>query len=213
MRRSLSPRSTRRRVRCSRVMGGAASSALASGLPTLLGPKRRGPPIGRNFSDVTARWIIPRRLREKARSRDGSASVSIRVARYRRRSNCPLEDGFFLGEAASREEARELIVRYRNCDVATLLRAVAERWDEVLGTLQVATPDRSLYILLNRWLLYQTLACRVWARSAFYQAGGAFGFRDQLQDVMALALSDPTLARQHVLRAAARQFVERDVHH
>ncbi len=124
-----------------------------------------------------------------------------------------VEAVFFLGEAASREEARELIVRYRNCDVATLLRAVAERWDEVLGTLQVATPDRSLDILLNRWLLYQTLACRVWARSAFYQAGGAFGFRDQLQDVMALALSDPTLARQHVLRAAARQFVEGDVQH
>jgi cyclic beta-1,2-glucan synthetase len=120
---------------------------------------------------------------------------------------------FFLGEAAGREEARELIVRYRNCDVAALLRAVAERWDEVLGTLQVATPDRSLDILLNRWLLYQTLACRIWARSAFYQAGGAFGFRDQLQDVMALALSYPALARQHVLRAAARQFVEGDVQH
>jgi cyclic beta-1,2-glucan synthetase len=120
---------------------------------------------------------------------------------------------FFLGEAASREEARELIVRYRNCDVAAVLRAVTERWDEVLGTLQVATPDRSLDILLNRWLLYQTLACRVWARSAFYQAGGAFGFRDQLQDVMALALCDPALARQHVLRAAARQFIEGDVQH
>ncbi len=120
---------------------------------------------------------------------------------------------FFLGEAASPEQARELIVRYRTRDVAAVLRAVGERWDEVLGTLQVATPDRAMDILLNRWLLYQTLACRVWARSAFYQASGAYGFRDQLQDVMALAVSEPELARQHVLRAAARQFVEGDVQH
>ncbi len=120
---------------------------------------------------------------------------------------------FFLGEAASAEQARELIVRYRTRDVAAVLRAVGERWDEVLGTVQVKTPDRSVDILLNRWLLYQTLACRVWARSAFYQASGAYGFRDQLQDVMALAVAEPELARQHVLRAAARQFVEGDVQH
>ncbi len=120
---------------------------------------------------------------------------------------------FFLGEAASAEQARELLVRYRTRDVAAVVRAVGERWDEVLGTVQVKTPDRSLDILFNRWLLYQTLACRLWARSAFYQAGGAYGFRDQLQDVMALAVSAPELARQHVLRAAARQFVEGDVQH
>src|SRR5437899_492281 len=120
---------------------------------------------------------------------------------------------FFLGEAATPEQARELIARYRTCDVAAVLRAVGERWDEVLGTVQVKTPDRSMDLLLNRWLLYQTLACRVWARSAFYQAGGAYGFRDQLQDVMALAVAEPALARQHVLRAAARQFVEGDVQH
>jgi cyclic beta-1,2-glucan synthetase len=120
---------------------------------------------------------------------------------------------FFLGEAASTEQARELVVRYRTGEVAAVWRAVGERWDEVLGTVQVTTPDRSLDILLNRWLLYQTLACRVWARSAFYQAGGAYGFRDQLQDVMALAVAEPELARQHVLRAAARQFREGDVQH
>ena len=120
---------------------------------------------------------------------------------------------FFLGEAATPEQARELIARYRTCDVAAVLRAVGDRWDEVLGTVQVKTPDRSMDLLLNRWLLYQTLACRVWARSAFYQAGGAYGFRDQLQDVMALAVAEPALARQHVLRAAARQFGEGDVQH
>src|SRR6266545_960768 len=120
---------------------------------------------------------------------------------------------FFLGEAANPEQARELIVRHRTRDVAAALRAVGERWDAVLGTVQVKTPDRSMDILLNRWLLYQTLACRLWARSALYQAGGAYGFRDQLQDVMALAVAEPALARQHVLRAAARQFVEGDVQH
>jgi cyclic beta-1,2-glucan synthetase len=120
---------------------------------------------------------------------------------------------FFLGEAASPEQARELIARYRARDVTAILQTVGEHWDHVLGTIQVRTPDRALDLLLNRWLLYQTLACRVWARSAFYQAGGAYGFRDQLQDVMALTVAAPALARQHVLRAAARQFGEGDVQH
>jgi len=120
---------------------------------------------------------------------------------------------FFLGEAATREEAGALIARYRTADLDMVLRAVEDRWDEVLGAVQVKTPDRSMDLLLNRWLLYQTLACRVWSRSAFYQAGGAYGFRDQLQDVMALSVATPGIAREHLLRAAARQFVEGDVQH
>jgi cyclic beta-1,2-glucan synthetase len=120
---------------------------------------------------------------------------------------------FFLGEAASPEQARELILRYRSRDVAAVLRAVGERWDELLGTVQVKVPDRSMALMLNRWLLYQTVSCRLWARSAFYQAGGAYGFRDQLQDAMALTVAEPELTRQHVLGAAARQFGEGDVQH
>lgn len=120
---------------------------------------------------------------------------------------------FFLGEAASAADARALITRYRGGDLDAVLREVREYWDDVLGTVQVKTPDRSMDIMLNRWMLYQTLACRMWARAAFYQASGAYGFRDQLQDGMALALSRPALTRQHLLRAAGRQFVEGDVQH
>jgi cyclic beta-1,2-glucan synthetase len=120
---------------------------------------------------------------------------------------------FFLGQASTVDEARALLTRYRAADIDRTLRDVTTQWDDIVGSVQVRTPDRSMDVMLNRWLLYQTLACRVWARSAFYQAGGAYGFRDQLQDVMALTVAKRTVAREHLLRAAARQFVEGDVQH
>ena len=129
------------------------------------------------------------------------------------KANGVTEIVFFLGQAATRTQALSLIAKYRTADLDTVLAAATSLWDQVLGTVQVKTPDRSMDIMLNRWLLYQTLACRVWARSAFYQASGAYGFRDQLQDVMALAVSKPAIAREHLLRAAARQFVAGDVQH
>ena len=129
------------------------------------------------------------------------------------RPNARIEILFLLGQAATSQEAQQLIVRYRDRAVETSLRPVIDRWDDILGGLNVKTPDRSLDIMLNRWLLYQTLACRVWARSAFYQASGAYGFRDQLQDVIALTVATRQITREHLLRAAARQFVEGDVQH
>jgi cyclic beta-1,2-glucan synthetase len=120
---------------------------------------------------------------------------------------------FFLGQAPDAEQARRLLKRYRAENLDGCLAAVAQQWDDVLGALQVETPDRSMDLMINRWLLYQTLACRIWGRSAFYQAGGAFGFRDQLQDVMALTVARREVARAQILRSAARQFREGDVQH
>jgi len=120
---------------------------------------------------------------------------------------------FLLGQGQDRSQASELIRRYRAIPVADTLAQVSQTWEKVLGKVQVKTPDRELDILLNRWLLYQTLSCRMWARAGFYQVGGAYGFRDQLQDSMALAVARPDLTRAHLLRAAARQFAEGDVQH
>ena len=120
---------------------------------------------------------------------------------------------FLLGEGADEAAAQALIGRYRSADLEAALADVRAHWDRILGAVQVKTPDRSMDVMLNGWLLYQTLACRIWARSGFYQASGAYGFRDQLQDSMALVATEPGIMRQHLLRIAARQFVEGDVQH
>jgi cyclic beta-1,2-glucan synthetase len=120
---------------------------------------------------------------------------------------------FLLGQGEDQDEARRLIERYRQGDGEAISSDIARRWSDVSKTVQVRTPDRSFDLMINHWLLYQTLACRVMARAAFYQAGGAYGFRDQLQDVMALVVPMRGVARQHLLRAAAHQFEEGDVLH
>ncbi len=121
---------------------------------------------------------------------------------------------FTLGVGKSVEEIQDLVQRFcGSAGARDALEAVSEYWTRTLGAVQVETPDESLNILTNGWLLYQTLACRLWARSGFYQSGGAFGYRDQLQDVMALDHSEPRLMREHLLLCAARQFHEGDVQH
>jgi cellobiose phosphorylase len=131
-----------------------------------------------------------------------------------------IEDGgerelvFFVGAASSEAEARTIIHGHRGLGHAQrCLEAVWNYWARTLGAVHVETPDAALNFLVNGWLPYQTLACRVWARTGFYQSGGAYGFRDQLQDTMALIHAEPRLLREHLLRAAARQFAEGDVQH
>lgn len=121
---------------------------------------------------------------------------------------------FVLGQTETIEEARAVTTRYRKPAVVNQeFERVVSFWDELLGTIEVETPDTAMDTILNRWLPYQTLACRVWARSAFYQSGGAYGFRDQLQDVMALVYCRPEIARRQIVLASARQFKEGDVQH
>ncbi len=131
-----------------------------------------------------------------------------------------LEDGqertitFILGAARSVEDAKALTQRFRSVDAAhQAIERVWDYWSRTLGVVYLETPDASVNFLANGWLVYQTLACRMWARSGFYQSGGAFGFRDQLQDAMALVHAQPQLFREHLLRAAAHQFREGDVQH
>jgi cellobiose phosphorylase len=121
---------------------------------------------------------------------------------------------FVIGQADSLDQVRKLVREHANVDRAGLgFAAVKHQWDDILDRVQVSTPDTGLNLMMNRWLLYQVLACRIWARTSNYQSGGAYGFRDQLQDVMALVYSAPDEARSHILRSASRQFEQGDVQH
>ncbi|HVQ36239.1 MAG TPA: glucoamylase family protein, partial [Pyrinomonadaceae bacterium] len=135
--------------------------------------------------------------------------VTVELAPYEAR-----ELTFMLGETESKEAAQAVVAKFvSQSNVNDAFESVLRHWDSLLGAVEVRTPDGALDIMLNRWLLYQTLSCRIWARSAFYQSGGAFGFRDQLQDVMALVYSSPAIAREQILLASGHQFKEGDVQH
>jgi len=124
------------------------------------------------------------------------------------------ETRFRLGYAHTNEEMHELVVRFQRHGAAReALEGVWAYWNRTLGVINVDTPDPAVNVMANGWLMYQTLSSRIWARSGFYQSGGAYGFRDQLQDVMALIHTEPAITRKQILRAAGHQFQEGDVQH
>ena len=182
----------RRPGRSSRATPGTPSSAAGSPSSTSAGGRRRGRPTGPSSSAATARPDRPAGLDRGHRLQGASAPAWIRAPPCRPASSSPTGRGprslVLLGEADDAAAAVDLVRR----GAGGRPRGDAPRRGDATGTttqgtVQVRTPDRSMDIMLNRWLLYQTLACRLWARTAFYQAGGAYGFRDQLQDVIALA--------------------------
>ena len=168
--------------------------------------------IGRNgtLADPAALCVVDALSKTVGAGLDPCAALSATIELSPGNS---IEVIFLLGEAESEEAARGLVTRYRAADLDAVEADVERQWDEILGSIVVKTPDRSMDVMLNGWLLYQTLSCRFWARAGFYQASGAYGFRDQLQDGMAFATIRPMLTREHLLRATARQFVEGDVQH
>jgi cyclic beta-1,2-glucan synthetase len=128
--------------------------------------------------------------------------------------NDSAEVTFIVGFGATRAEALELARAHQDkAEIEKCWFALERRWDDLLGSLQIDTPDATWNLLANRWLLYQSLSCRLWGRSGYFQPGGAYGFRDQLQDVLALLHVEPDIARKQLLRAAAVQFPEGDVLH
>jgi cyclic beta-1,2-glucan synthetase len=139
----------------------------------------------------------------------GAVQVAFNLADGQER-----ETSFRFGVGRNAADVQNLIRRFRRTDASRIVfEGVCEYWNRTLGAVNVDTPDPAVNVMANGWLLYQTLSCRLWGRTGFYQSGGAYGFRDQLQDVMALVHAEPALTREHLLRSAARQFREGDVQH
>jgi cyclic beta-1,2-glucan synthetase len=168
--------------------------------------------LGRNGSTESPEGMLKTRLSGKTGAGfDPCTAVRVPVALE---SEAVREVVFRVGAGKDRFETTQLIKNFRGTRVATqVLEKVKKFWSDSLGTVQISTPDGSLDMLANGWLQYQVMACRLWGRSGFYQSGGAFGFRDQLQDVLALLHAQPALAKAQILLAASRQFVEGDVQH
>jgi cellobiose phosphorylase len=168
--------------------------------------------LGRNGSAIHPAALNRRSLSDRTGAGlDPCAALQVRIDLS---AGYEAEVVFVLGQTDNIQNVRSLVDKYSDLQrVNAALMKTKTWWDQLLSTIQVETPEKSSDFLLNRWLLYQTLSCRLWGRSALYQSGGAYGFRDQLQDIMALVYAKPELARRHLLRAAGRQFIEGDVQH
>ena len=184
----------------------------------LLRPGRRrrrrpktGPATAASSSTRAAAWCCPTTSASSNGSGlDPCAALSTRVTLA---AGDTAERVFLLGYGASPDAARQLATTAAAVSATQRLDQVRSHWNRLLGATQVSTPDPLFDALVNRWLLYQTVSCRLWAKAGFYQAGGATGFRDQLQDAMALAWAAPQMLREQILLGASRQFPEGDVQH
>ena len=165
----------------------------------------------RELFDARGRLVLPDHLGQRQGSGlDPCAALSTRVTLP---AGDTAERVFLLGYGASPDAARRLATTAATVGAVQRLEQVRRHWDRLLDATQVSTPDPLFDALVNRWLLYQTVSCRLWAKAGFYQAGGATGFRDQLQDAMALSWAAPDMLREQILVAASRQFPEGDVQH
>ena len=163
------------------------------------------------FFDSTGQLVIPAALGQSATG--GADPCAALAGDFTLAPGQNLTLTFMLGHAADPAAAEQLARNWQTRDAAQTLDEVKSYWSSLLGKLQVRTPDPLFDALVNRWLLYQTLASRLWSKAGFYQAGGAFGFRDQLQDAMAFAVIEPERLRRQILLNASRQFPEGDVQH
>lgn len=163
------------------------------------------------FFDAQGQWAAPARLMQRAGT--GLDPCGALAMELNLPAGQPLEFCFLLGHAPDAAQAEQLAQRWHSRPPAQALGEVQQHWAALRSKVQVSTPDPLFDALVNHWLLYQTLSSRLWSKAGFYQAGGAFGFRDQLQDAMAFAVSEPALLRAQILLNASRQFAEGDVQH
>ncbi|NDP63959.1 glucoamylase family protein [Polaromonas sp.] len=163
------------------------------------------------FFDTLGRLFLPDTL--AGQSGTGCDPCACLASEFLLAGNEELAFSFILGHAADGSEAEQMAARWTPQACTEALAGVKAAWSGLLGKVQVSTPDARFDALMNHWLLYQTVVCRLWSKAGFYQAGGASGFRDQLQDSMALALADPARLRAQIMLSASRQFPEGDVQH